>query len=170
MRMLRILVQANYKSEAGSVLWISLDLGLPRFMLGLVVFPLGSIHLFSQALQAVASMAQIPVPFDMVPVLTFVQSLHTAGISLHLLSSIALFLTVHSSISRVSWVACLGSPSPGGESWCGPVFFVSLEEQGKGWEYLWLPLNSGFSWGYAYILLIYTASISLQLLLFKASS
>ena len=47
--------------------------------------------------------------------------------------------------------------------------FVSLEEQGKGWEYLRLPPNSGFSWGYAYILPLYTASISLQLLLFKAS-
>ena len=116
MRLFRILLQGIYKSEAGSVLWISLGLGLPRFMLGLVVFPLGSIHLFSQAVQAVASMAQIPVTFDMVPVLTYVQSLHTTGISLHLLSSIALFLTVHSSISRVSYVACLGLPSPGAES------------------------------------------------------
>ena len=116
MRLFRILLQGIYKSEAGSVLWISLGLGLPRFMLGLVVFPLGSIHLFSQAVQAVATMAQIPVTFDMVPVLTYVQSLHTTGISLHLLSSIALFLTVHSSISRVSCVACLGSPSPGAES------------------------------------------------------
>ena len=66
--------------------------------------------MFSQAVQAVATMAQIPVTFDMVPVLTYVQSLHTTGISLHLLSSIALFLTVHSSISRVSCVACLGLP------------------------------------------------------------
>ena len=30
----------------GSVLWISLGLGLPSFMLGLMEFPLGTIHLF----------------------------------------------------------------------------------------------------------------------------
>ena len=51
-----------------------------------------------------ATIAQVPVTFDIVPVLAYVQSLHTASISLHLLSSIALFLTVHSSISRVSCV------------------------------------------------------------------
>ena len=57
-----------------------------------------------------ATIAQVPVTFNMMPVLAYVKSLHTTGISLHLLSSIALFLTVHSSISRVNCVACLGPP------------------------------------------------------------
>ena len=56
----------------------------------------------SQAVETVATIVQVPVTCDIVPILAYVLSLHTAGFSLHLLSSIALFLTVHSSISRVS--------------------------------------------------------------------
>ena len=81
-----------------------MGLGLPKFMLGLVGFSFGEHPLVSQAVETVATIAQVPVTFDIVPVLAYVQSLHTASISLHLLSSIALFLTVHSSISRVSCV------------------------------------------------------------------
>ena len=77
-----------------------------------------------------ATIAQVPVTFDIVPVLAYVQSLHTTSISLHLLSSIALFLTVHSSISRVSCVACLGPPLL--EQRDSVVLcFVSLEEHDK---------------------------------------
>ena len=77
-----------------------------------------------------ATIAQIPVTFNMVPVLTYVKSLHTTGISLHLLSSIALFLTVLSSISRVNCVACLGPPLL--EQRDSVVLcFVSLEEHDK---------------------------------------
>ena len=77
-----------------------------------------------------ATIAQIPVTFNMMPVLTYVKSLHTTSISLHLLSSIALFLTVHSSISRVNCVACLGLPLL--EQRDSVVLcFVSLEEHDK---------------------------------------
>ena len=77
-----------------------------------------------------ATIAQIPVTFNMVPVLTYVQSLHTTGISLHLLSSIVLFMTVHSSISRVNYVACLALPLL--EQRDSVVLcFVSLEEHDK---------------------------------------
>ena len=90
---------------------------------------------FSSALtlgrvQTVATIAQAPVTFNMMPVLAYVKSLHTTGISLHLLSSIALFLTVHSSISRVNCVACLGLPLL--EQRDSVVLcFVSLEEHDK---------------------------------------
>ena len=88
-----------------------------------------------------ATIAQIPVTFKMMPVLTYVKSLHTPGISLHLLSSIALFLTVHSSISRVNCVACLGPPLLERRD-SVVLWFVSLEEHDKGWEYMRLPPDS----------------------------
>ena len=59
----------------GSVLWISLGLGLPKFMLGLVGFSFGEHPLVSQAVETVATIAQVPVTFDIVPVLVYVQSL-----------------------------------------------------------------------------------------------
>ena len=93
-----------------SALWISIGLGLPKFMLKLVEFPLGTIHLFLSLLKLWTPLPKVPLTSDIMLVLAYIQSLHTAGFSLHLLSSIALFLTVHSSISRVSRVAHLGSP------------------------------------------------------------
>ena len=41
-----------------SVLWISMSLGLPRFMLGLVGFSFGEHPLISQAVETVATIAQ----------------------------------------------------------------------------------------------------------------
>ena len=40
----------------------------------------GELPLVSQAVKTVASIAQVPVTFDIVPVLAYVQSLHTARI------------------------------------------------------------------------------------------
>ena len=82
--------------------------------------------------------------FDIVPVLAYVQSLHTPSISLHLLSSKALFLTVHSSISRVSCVAGLELPLLEQRD-SVVLYFVSLEEQGESWECERLPPDSGIS-------------------------
>ena len=78
--------------------------GTSKVHVGISGISFGEHPLVSQAVETVATIAQVPVTFDIVPVLAYVQSLHTASISLHLLSSIALFLTVHSSISRVSCV------------------------------------------------------------------
>ena len=103
-------VGTSKNQRLGSVLWISIGLGLPKFMLGLVRFSFGEHPLVSQTIETVATIAQVPVTFDIVPDLAYVQGLHTASISLHLLSSIALFLTVHSSISRVSRGVYLGLP------------------------------------------------------------
>ena len=91
-----------------------------------------------------ATIIQVPVNFDIVPVLSYVQSLHTASISLHLLSFKALFLTVYSSISRVSCVAHLGS-SLLEQRDSLVLYFVSLEEQGESWEYERLPPVSSIS-------------------------
>ena len=57
-------------------------------------------HLFLRLLKLWLPLSKVPVTSDIVPILAFVQSLHTAGFSL--LSSVALFLIVHSSICRVS--------------------------------------------------------------------
>ena len=108
--MLQLFCWLLYKSEAGFSTVVFLGSGTSKVHVGISGISFGEHPLVSQAVQTVATIAQIPVTFDMVPVLTYVQSLHTTGISLHLLSSIALFLTVHSSISRVSCVACLGPP------------------------------------------------------------
>ena len=68
--------------------------------------------------------------FDIVPVLAYVQSLPTANISLQLLSFKALFLTVYSSISRVSSVARLG-PSLQEHRDSVVLHFISLEKQAR---------------------------------------
>ena len=62
------------------------------------------------------------------PVLAYVQSLHTASISLQLLSFKALFLTIYSSISRVSSMACL-APSLQETRDSVILHLVSLEKQ-----------------------------------------
>ena len=108
--MLQLFCWLLYKSEAGFSTVVFLGYGTSKFHVGISGISFGEHPLVSQAVQTVATMAQIPVTFDMMPVLTYAQLLHTNGISLHLLSSIALFLTVHSSISRVSCMAWLGSP------------------------------------------------------------
>ena len=108
--MLQLFCWLLYKSEAGFSTVVFLGSRTSKVHVGISGISFGEHPLVSQAVQTVATIAQIPVTFNMVPVLTYVQSLHTTGISLHLLSSIALFLTVHSSISRVSCVACLGPP------------------------------------------------------------
>ena len=65
-----------------------------------------------------------------VPVLAYVQSLPTTGISLQLLTFKTLFLTIYSSISRVSSVARLG-PSLQEHRDSVVLHFVSLEKQAR---------------------------------------
>ena len=72
---------------------------------------MGEHPLVSQAVKAVFRLRP-PLPqyqstFDIVPVLAYIQSLPTASLSLQLLSFKALFLTIYSSISRVSIMARL---------------------------------------------------------------
>ena len=128
--MLQLFCWLFYKSQAGFSTVDFLGSGTSKVHVRISGISFGEHPLVSQAVQTVATMAQIPVTFDMVPVLTYVLSLHTIGISLHQLSSIALFLTVHSSFSRVSCVACLGPPLL--EQRDSVVLcFVSLEEHDK---------------------------------------
>ena len=108
--MLQLFCWHLYKSEAGFSTVDFHGSGTSKVHVGISGISFGEHPLVSQAVETVATIAQVPVTFDIVPVLAYVQSLHTASISLHLLSSIALFLTVHSSISRVSCGAHLGSP------------------------------------------------------------
>ena len=102
--MLQLFCWHLYKSEAGFSTVDFHGSGTSKVHVGISGISFGEHPLVSQAVETVATIAQVPVTFDIVPVLAYVQSLHTASISLHLLSSIALFLTVHSSISRVSCV------------------------------------------------------------------
>ena len=74
--------------------------------------------------------AKISATFDIVPVLAYVQSLPTTNISLQLLSFKTLFLTVYSSISRVSSVARLG-PSLQEHRDSVVLHFISLEKQAR---------------------------------------
>ena len=75
-------------------------------------------------------MPQYQSTFDIVPVLAYIQSLPTANISLQLLSFKALFLTIYSSISRVSSMACL-APSLEETRDSAFLYLVSLEKQAK---------------------------------------
>ena len=94
-------VTAYMSQTLGSVLGSSMGLEFPRFMMILGKFPLKGTHLFLRLLKLWLPLSKVPVTSDiLVPILAFVQSLHTAGFSL--LSSVALFLIVHSSICRVS--------------------------------------------------------------------
>ena len=68
--------------------------------------------------------------FDIVPVLAYVRSLPTESISLQQLSFKTLFLTIYSSISRVSSVARLG-PSLQEHRDNVVLHFVSLEKQAR---------------------------------------
>ncbi len=101
-------VTAYISQRLGSVLWSSMGLEFPKSMMRLGKFPLKGTHLFLRLLKLWLPLSKVPVTSDIVPILAFVQSLHTAGLSL--LSSVALFLIVHSSICRVSWVDHFGSP------------------------------------------------------------
>ena len=73
-------------------------------------FPLRALHLFLRLLKLWLPLSKVPVTSDKVLVLACVHSIHTVRFSLYLLLSITLFLTVHSSISRVSLVDHLGLP------------------------------------------------------------
>ena len=80
--------------------------GISKLHVGINGISIGEHPLVSQAVKTVFRLRR-PLPkyqstFDIVPVLAYVQSLHTASISLQLLSFKALFLTVYSSISGVS--------------------------------------------------------------------
>ena len=66
-------------------------------------------------------------------VLAYIQSLPTANISLQLLSFKALFLTIYSSISRVSSMARL-TPSLQETRDSVVVHLVSLEKQARAWK------------------------------------
>ena len=88
--------------------------------------------LVSQAVKAVFRLRP-PLPqyqsiFEIVPVLAYIQYLPTASVSLKLLSFKTLFLTIYSSISRVSSMARL-APSLE-ETRDSPILkLVSLEKQ-----------------------------------------
>ena len=102
-----------YKSGAGYSTVNFHRSGISKFHVGINGISIGEHPLVSQAVKTVFRLRP-PLPkyqstFDIVSVLAYVQSLHTASISLHLLSFKALFLTVYSSISRVSCMARLGS-------------------------------------------------------------
>ena len=86
--------------------------GISKFHIGIDGISIGEHPLVSQAVKAVFRLRP-PLPkyqstFDIVPVLAYVRSLPTASISLQQLSFKTLFLTIYSSISRVSSVARLG--------------------------------------------------------------
>ena len=86
-------------------------LAISKFHVGIYGIPMGEHPLVSQAVKAVFRLRP-PLPqyqstFDIVPVLAYIQSLPTANLSLQLLSFKALFLTIYSSISRVSSMARL---------------------------------------------------------------
>ena len=88
-----------------TALSISIDQGC-KFHVGINGVSVGEHPLVSQAVKTVFRLRP-PLPqyqstFDIVPVLAYVQSLHTASISLQLLSFKTLFLNVYSSIFRVS--------------------------------------------------------------------
>ena len=68
--------------------------------------------------------------FDIVPVLAYIQSLPTANLSLQLLSFKALFLTIYSSISRVSSMARL-TPSFQETRDSAILHLQSLEKQAR---------------------------------------
>ena len=96
--------------------------------------PVGEHPLVAQAVRAVFRLKP-PLPkyqatFDIVPVLNYVRSLPTDSISLKQLSFKALFLTVYSSISRVSSMARLG-PSLKEHRDCVVLHLVSLEKQAR---------------------------------------
>merc|ERR1712163_27745 len=84
---------------------------ISKFYVGIHRVPIGEHPLVCQAVKAVFRLRP-PLPqykstFDIVPVLAYIRSLPTASISLQLLSYKALFLTIYSSISRVSSMAGL---------------------------------------------------------------
>ena len=108
--------------------------GISKFHAGVDGVSIGEHPLVSQAVKAVFRMRP-PLPkyqstFDIVPVLAYVQSLPTDSISLQLLTFKALFLTIYSSISRVSSVARLG-PSLQEHRDSVVLHFVSLEKQAR---------------------------------------
>ena len=108
--------------------------GISKFHVGIDGISIGEHPLVSQAVKAVFRLRP-PLPkyqstFDMVPVLAYVQSLPTTGISLQLLTFKTLFLTIYSSISRVSSVARLG-PSLQEHRDSVVLHFVSLEKQAR---------------------------------------
>ena len=96
----QLLVTAYISQRLVSVLWSSMGLEFPKSMMRLGKFPLKGTHLSLMLLKLWLPLSKVPVTSDIVPILAFVQSLHAAGFSL--LSSVALFLIVHSSICRVS--------------------------------------------------------------------
>ena len=94
----------------------------------------GNIHL-SHRLSRLCSGLGLPchsisLPFDIFPVLAYAQSLPTASISLKLLSFKTLFLTIYSSISRVSSMARMALSLE--ETRDSAILkFVSLEKQAR---------------------------------------
>ena len=105
-----------------------------KFHVGVQGLPMGEHPLVSQAVKSVFRLRP-PLPqyqstFDIVPVLSYVQSLPTASISFKLLSLKTLFLTIYSSISRVSSAARLG-PSLEETRDSAILKLVSLEKQAR---------------------------------------
>ena len=123
-----------YESEAGYSTVNFHRSGISKFHVGINRISFGEHPLVYQTLKTVFRLRP-PLPkyqstFDIVPVLAYVQSLHTASISLQLLSFKAQFLNVYSSISRVSSVAYLG-PSLLEQRDSVVLHFVSLEKQAR---------------------------------------
>ena len=105
-----------------------------KFHVGVQGLPMGEHPLVSQAVKSVFRLRP-PLPqyqstFDIVPVLSYVQSLPTTSISFKLLSLKTLFLTIYSSISRVSSAARLG-PSLEETRDSAILKLISLEKQAR---------------------------------------
>ena len=118
---------------------------ISKFHVGIHGVPLGDHPLVSQAVKAVFRLRP-PLPqykstFDIVPVLNYIRSLPTATVSLHLLSFKALFLTIYSSIYRVSSMARL-APNLEETRDSTILHLLSLEKQsreGRIWGFFQIP-------------------------------
>ena len=107
---------------------------ISKFHVGIHGVPLGEHPLVSQAVKAVfrdrPPLPQYKSTFDIVPVLNYIHSLPTATVSLQLLSFKALFLTIYSSISRVSSMARL-APTLEETRDSAVIHLLSLEKQSR---------------------------------------
>ena len=107
---------------------------ISKFHVGIHGIPMGEHPLVSQAVKAIFRLRPLlphyKSAFDIVPVLAYICSLPTATVSLQLFSFKALFLTIYSSISRVSSMARL-APSLEETRDSAILHLVSLEKQSR---------------------------------------
>ena len=107
---------------------------ISKFHTGVAGIPIGEHPLVCQAVKAVFRIRP-PLPkyqstFDMVPVLVHLSTQPTDCLSLKQLTLKTLFLTVYSSLSRVSSIARLG-PSITVHQESAVLSFTTLEKQGR---------------------------------------